>query len=57
MDNWQTTASCIGDPVEALSTNRGGLGITIFHGMARPVRTADRAGTGAIAASKAITAA
>lgn len=38
MDNRQTIASCYGDPVEALSTNCGGQGITIFHGMAKPVR-------------------
>jgi hypothetical protein len=38
IDNWQTIASCYGDPVEALSTNCGGQGITIFFGMAKPVR-------------------
>jgi streptogramin lyase len=38
MDNWETIASCYGDPVEALSTRCGGQGVTIFHGMAKPVR-------------------
>jgi len=38
IDNWQTINSCYGDPVEALSTNCGGQGITIFFGMAKPVR-------------------
>jgi streptogramin lyase len=38
MDNWQTINSCYGDPVEALSTRCGGQGITIFYGMAKPVR-------------------
>jgi hypothetical protein len=38
IDNWQTIASCYGDPVESLSTNCGGQGITIFYGMAKPVR-------------------
>jgi hypothetical protein len=38
MDNWQTIASCYGDPDEALSTRCGGQGVTIFYGMARPVR-------------------
>ena len=38
IDNWQTIASCYGDPVEALSTNCGGQGVTIFYGMAKPVR-------------------
>jgi hypothetical protein len=38
MDNWQTIASCYGDPDEALSTNCGGQGVTIFFGMAKPVR-------------------
>jgi len=38
IDNWQTIASCYGDPVESLSTNCGGQGITIFFGMAKPVR-------------------
>ena len=38
MDNWQTIASCLGDPVEVLSTRCGGQGVTIFYGMAKPVR-------------------
>ncbi len=39
MDNWQDIASCFGDPDEALSTRCGGLGVTIFYGMAKPVRS------------------
>jgi hypothetical protein len=38
MDNWQTIASCYGDPDEALSTRCGGQGVTIFFGVAKPVR-------------------
>jgi hypothetical protein len=38
IDNWQTIASCYGEPDEALSTRCGGQGVTIFYGMARPVR-------------------
>jgi hypothetical protein len=38
MDNWETIASCFGDPDEALSTRCGGQGVTVFHGMAKPVR-------------------
>ena len=38
IDNWQTIASWHGDPVEALCTHCGGQGITIFFGMAKPVR-------------------
>lgn len=38
IDHWQTIASCYGDPGEALSTNCGGQAITIFFGMAKPVR-------------------
>ena len=38
MDNWQDIASCYGDPEEALSTRCGGQGVTIFYGMAKPVR-------------------
>jgi len=38
MNNWQDIDSCFGDPDEALSTRCGGQGVTIFFGMARPVR-------------------
>ena len=38
MDNWQDIASCCGDPDEALATLCGGQGVTIFFGMAKPVR-------------------
>jgi hypothetical protein len=38
MNNWQDIDSCIGTPKEALSTRCGGEGITIFYGMAKPVR-------------------
>jgi hypothetical protein len=38
MNNWQDIDSCFGDPDEALSTRCGGQGVTVFHGMAKPVR-------------------
>jgi hypothetical protein len=38
MNNWQDIDSCIGTPSEALSTRCGGQGLTIFYGMAKPVR-------------------
>jgi len=38
MNNWQDINSCFGIPPEALSTRCGGQGITIFFGMAKPVR-------------------
>jgi hypothetical protein len=38
IDNWQDINSCYGDPNEALSTRCGGQGVTIFYGMAKPVR-------------------
>ena len=38
MNNWQDIDSCFGDPDEALSTRCGGQGVTIFFGMAKPVR-------------------
>jgi hypothetical protein len=38
MNNWQDIDSCIGAPKEALSTRCGGQGVTIFYGMAKPVR-------------------
>jgi hypothetical protein len=39
MDNWQDINSCYGNPPEALATRCGGQGITIFYGMAKPVRS------------------
>ena len=38
MNNWQDIDSCFGTPNEALSTRCGGQGVTIFFGMAKPVR-------------------
>ncbi|HTY41126.1 MAG TPA: hypothetical protein VMH79_04565 [Thermoanaerobaculia bacterium] len=38
MNNWQDIDSCFGEPDEALSTRCGGQGVTIFFGMAKPVR-------------------
>ena len=38
MNNWQDLDSCFGNPDEALSTRCGGQGVTIFFGMAKPVR-------------------
>jgi DNA-binding FrmR family transcriptional regulator len=38
MNNWQDISSCIGKPQEALSTRCGGQGVTIFYGMAKPVK-------------------
>jgi hypothetical protein len=38
IDNWQDIKSCYGDPNEALSTRCGGQGVTIFYGVAKPVR-------------------
>jgi len=38
MDNWEDIDSYFGDPDEALSTRCGGQGVTVFHGMAKPVR-------------------
>jgi hypothetical protein len=38
MNNWEILDSCFGTPPEALSTRCGGQGVTIFFGMARPVR-------------------
>ena len=38
-DNWQNSDSCFGNPPEAQSTMCGGNGLTVFYGMARPVRT------------------
>jgi len=38
MNNWQDIDSCYGTPKEALSTRCGGQGVTVFFGMAKPVR-------------------
>jgi hypothetical protein len=38
MNNWQDIDSCFGTPPESLSTRCGGQGVTIFYGMAKPVR-------------------
>ena len=38
MNNWQDIDSCLRVPAEALSTRCGGQGVTIFFGMAKPVR-------------------
>ena len=38
MNNWQDIDSCFGDPDEALSKRCGGQGVTIFFGIAKPVR-------------------
>jgi len=38
MNNWQDINSCFGVPDEVLSTRCGGQGVTIFYGMAKPVR-------------------
>jgi hypothetical protein len=38
MNNWQDIDSCFGVPSEVLSTRCGGQGVTIFFGMAKPVR-------------------
>jgi hypothetical protein len=39
MNNWQDIDSCFGVPSEVISTRCGGQGVTIFFGMAKPVRT------------------
>ncbi len=38
-NNWQDPSSCYGKPDEALSTRCGGQGMTVFYGMAKPVRS------------------
>jgi hypothetical protein len=38
MNNWQDIDSCFDIPPEPLSTRCGGQGVTIFFGMAKPVR-------------------
>jgi hypothetical protein len=37
-NNWQDIDSCYRNASEALSTRCGGQGVTVFHGMAKPVR-------------------
>ena len=37
-NNWQNDRSCFGLEPEALSTRCGGNGLTVFYGMAKPVR-------------------
>ena len=39
MNNWQEIGACFHRLSEALSTRCGGDGVTIFYGMAKPVRT------------------
>ena len=40
INNWQDIASCFGDPPdEALSTRCGGQGVTVFYGIAAPVKS------------------
>jgi hypothetical protein len=39
MNNWQDIDSCFAEPSEARSTRCGGQGVTIFFGMAKPVRS------------------
>jgi hypothetical protein len=39
MNNWQDIDSCFGDPDQARSTLCGGQGVTVFFGMAKPVRS------------------
>jgi hypothetical protein len=38
MNNWQDIDSCFPGAEEALSTLCGGQGVTVFYGMAKPVR-------------------
>jgi len=38
MNNWQDIDSCFPDAGEAVSTRCGGQGVTVFFGMAKPVR-------------------
>lgn len=37
-NNWQVAERCFGKPPEAQSTLCGGNGLTVFYGMAKPVR-------------------
>jgi hypothetical protein len=39
INNWQDVDSCYGNPSEALSTRCGGQGVTIFYGIAAPVKS------------------
>jgi hypothetical protein len=38
-NNWQNPESCYGKPDESVSTRCGGQGMTVFYGMAKPVRS------------------
>jgi len=38
-NNWQDPASCYGTPEEGVSTRCGGQGMTVFYGLAKPVRS------------------
>jgi hypothetical protein len=38
INNWQDIDACIGTPSEAISTRCGGQGVTVFYGLAKPVR-------------------
>ena len=38
-DNWQDPGSCYGQPDEGVSTRCGGQGMTVFYGIAKPVRS------------------
>lgn len=38
-NNWQDPMSCYGQPEESVSTRCGGQGMTVFYGMAKPVRS------------------
>jgi hypothetical protein len=37
-NNWQDPTSCYGKPEESVSTRCGGQGMTVFYGLAKPVR-------------------
>jgi len=37
-NNWQDPMACYGKPDESVSTRCGGQGMTVFYGMAKPVR-------------------
>ena len=39
LNNWQNINSCFDSPSEATTTRCGGQGVTIFYGMAKPVKT------------------
>lgn len=38
-NNWQLIDQCFGTPNEEMSTLCGGQGVTVFYGMAKPVRS------------------